>query len=249
MGIIFGVLLSGCVLGILGGIIAMWWLSLDIYFLMFPLQRHPVLRAMVQELAETICKEEGIRVYDKSFETLNADVENDGEKALGTYIYTLNPEYQQKVNESLQFIEELELKYKLPYKEVCVLLNAKSKCEKEEFVLPRIYLCTERLMKYGVGSYYGTYFHEIGHHFAAKTIGKHTEDDANKIAHDIILECLPYYFQLIPDFNFKYRLDVKRELSFMEKIKAYRGYLKYYFKHKDTIVKRKRLKNGSIDSK
>ena len=205
-------------------IISLYWLKIDMYFLLFKLEKHPMLIAMLEDVFQRICKEEGIRVFQKTYEELNADKPNEEDKALGKYIYTLDAEHQQKLNKCLNEIEELEIKWRMPYKKLCQFVGHDTTVDKEDFVLPRILLCKkEEVEKYGLLTYYNTQFHELGHHFAGKEIGKHTEDDANKIAYRLMIQNFPYFFQLIPFINFHYRTNMK-ELTSREKLRAYVEY-------------------------
>ena len=197
------------------------------YFLFFKLEKHPMLIAMLEDVFQRICKEEGIRVFQKTYEELNANEPNEKDKTLGMYVYTLDSEHQQKMNKCLVEIEELEIKWKMPYKKLCQFVGHDTTIGKEDFVLPRILLCKkEEIEKYGLLTYYCTQFHELGHHFAGKENGKHGEDDANRIAYRLMAQNFPYFFQLIPFINFRYRLNMK-ELTMKEKLRAYIEYLQY----------------------
>lgn len=177
-------------------------LSIDLYFMKFKMGKHPVLIKLVDDLLKSICYDEKITVFNKSFDELNKDVKDDNEKVVGTYVYcsSVSSHYNK--------------------------------------IYPRIYLCDDYLMKLGIDHYHNTFFHEIGHHFAIKKIGReHDEEDANKIARQIILDKLPSLFQLIPNYSFEYIID-NVELSFRKKIIAYLDYLKYYKKHELFTIKK-----------
>jgi len=228
------------VVGITAAFLSIFLLSLDLYFIRLKIENHPVLKVMVDDVLEAICRKEGIRVYHKTYDVINKDKEKEEEKALGMYIYTLDIEHQNKMNDTLAKVEELELEYKRSYKDICVLSGVKSNLTKEDFVLPKIWLCDEKLLAFGWNSYYSTYFHELGHHFAIKRLqDKHEEDEANKEARQLVLQYLPFFFQLFPFYRFEYRLKLP-ELTRKEKARAYYGYLKYYLKNKSTIVKTKK---------
>jgi hypothetical protein len=208
-------------------VISLYWLKIDMYFLQFKLEKHPMLIAMLEDVFQRICIEEGIRVFQKTYEELNINRPIEDDKALGMYVYTLDAEHQRRANKCLREIEELEIKWKMPYKKLCQFVDSDTALEREDFVLPRILLCKkEEFEKYGLLSYYSTHFHELGHHFAVKEIGKHTEDDANRIAHRLIIQNFPYFFQLIPFINFRYRTNMK-ELASKEKLRACIEYLQY----------------------
>lgn len=228
MGTVFGLILLGiCAIGLLIAGFAMFFLNVEIYFLKFKLEEHPKLLTIIENMVQNICIEESIKVFHKTFEELNIGTIDENKKAVGRYVYTIDQEYQQRINKSLDEIEELEVKYKMPYKQLCAFVGHETTIDKENFVLPRILLCDEELKKYGWKSYYDTFFHELGHHFAVKEIGtEHNEIDADKYAYILIKQSLPFYFRLIFDFQFRYRLD-KTELAGKEKLIAYISYLKY----------------------
>jgi len=224
-------------LGIAGLMMAK--LQIELYFLKWKIEKHPVLIAMVDDVLKTICEEENIKVFYKSFDELNVDIEAENEKALGMYVYTFNKEFEATLRKSYDEVRDMEFKHGMKYNEICRLQGIETKHNLEDFTLPKILLCKNLLMRYGLSNYYSTYFHEIGHHFAVKTIGKHNEEDANILGHEIIFKRLPFFFQLFPDFNFKYREGVGKVLTAKEKIIAMFGYLKYYVKNIKTIKRKK----------
>jgi hypothetical protein len=210
-------------------------LHIDLFFLRFKLENHPVLVNMIENAISVICEEEGIKTFYKTCEQINPKGTKEEDIALGMYIYTLDDEHKQKSKKALIEIEKLEKDYNKSYSEICKLVGVDNSIEKEDFMYPRIVLCHEKLIAFGLKSYYSTYFHELGHHFAIKESGGvTTETDADIQARNLIFERLPYFFQLIPYFRFEYRLKLK-EMSFNEKMNAYIGYLSYYLKYKKTI--------------
>jgi hypothetical protein len=224
--ILFILWISLFILGIGCFFISLWWLKIQIYFLEFKLEEHPMLIMMLDDVFQRICDEQGIKVFEKTYAELNPEETNEDDKALGRYVYTIDAEHQQKMNKYLAEIEELEIKWKMPYKKLCQFVGHETTVDKEDFILPRILLCKEEAEKYGLLSYYSTEFHELGHHFAKKEIGEHTEDDANKMAHRLIIENMPFFFQLLPFINFRYRTKMK-ELTIKERLQAYIQYLQY----------------------
>lgn len=228
---------SICFIGLGFAFLNLLRLGVEIYFLRFKLERHPLLINVIEDVLDNVCREEGIRVFHKSHEDLNKDSLEDMEKVLGKYVYTVDAEYQKTVNAALHDIENLELKYRKSYPDICAMAGVEFKGSKERFVLPRILLCDEKLLDLGLGSYYSTYFHELGHHFAAKALGNnHTEEDADAYAVKLIQERLPNFLQAIPYFNFQYRVEHDFKLTRV-KLNAYCEYLKYYIKNKKNIVK------------
>ncbi len=212
-------------------------LQIELYFLTWKIEKHPVLKSMVDDVLKTICDEERITVFHKTFKEANQDIDDENEKALGMYVYTLDKEHETKLEKICHEVRDLEFKFGMPYKEICRLQGIETKYNSEDFILPQIILCNDALMKFGLGNYYSTYFHEIGHHFAVKKIGKHREEDANILGHQVILERLPFFFQLFSDFNFRYRDGIRKKLTAKENRIAIFGYLKYYLKYRKTFVK------------
>lgn len=203
----------------------MIFLDIDLYFLKFKIEKHPKLLAIMENTVQNICTEEGIKVFNKTFEEININTPEGKDKAVGRYIYTISQEYQQTVNKCFAEIEELESKYKMPYRQLCVFVGHDTTIDKEDFILPRIQLCDEELKKFGIIGYYRTLFHELGHHFAVKEKGtEHNENDADRCGDILIKQNFPFYFRLF--FNFQYRIDEK-ELTVKEKLIGYVGYLRY----------------------
>lgn len=214
-------------------------LNIDLYFLRFDINKHPVLKAIVDDVLNTIRKEEEIKVLHVSYEELNKNETCKQNMAIGKYFYTLDHEDAIKMRKLYIEVKELEEKHGKNYGELSKILDIDTeKICADDFYLPRILLCYDQLIKLSLNSYYGTYFHEIGHHFAAKEIGRHSEEDANAYGHRVILERLPLMFQLIPDFNFEYRLNDNFKLTKSQKRKALLEFLKYYLANRKTINKK-----------
>lgn len=236
MEILIGILFFSIIIGSI--MFLLMPLSIDLYFLRLDVGKHPVLKQIVDGVLKSICAEEGITTIHKSFEEMNIGVENKSDMALGLYVYTLNPEDSVKMRQNYMEVKNMEHKYGMPYKDICKKSGIDTNKTAEDFLLPRIELCDEKLLKYGLNSYYATYFHELGHHFAIRKIGEHTEENANEFGREIVLERLPFLFQLLPEFRFEYRLKLP-ELTKSEKRKAYLEYLKYYLKYIKTIITKK----------
>lgn len=224
------IMLGLCVIGFIIASFAMFLINIDLYFLKFKIEKHPKLLAIIENTLQKICDEEGIKFFHKTFEEININTPENKDKAVGRYVYTVDKEYQQKINKSLAEIEELEIKYKMPYKKLCAFVGHETTIDKEDYILPRILLCDDELKKYGMIGYYTTFFHELGHHFAVKEIGAgHNENDANIIGDRLINQRLPYYFRLF--FGLRCRLEID-ELTWKEKLVSYIGYLKYLITEK-----------------
>ncbi len=203
---------------LLVGLLIIGWISIEIYFLSFKLEKHPVLINLIETKLNAICEKEGIRVYNKTYDELNVGVENEMEKALGKYCYTLNAEYQNLINEFIESCNKLKM-----YGDI------DSDDDIEKRILPKILLCKSR---FGLSSYYSIWLHELGHHFAVKEMqDKHSEKDADRQAYQIAVKELPLFFQLIHDFNFDYSLN-DTELPFIKKIVALSQYVLYLVKIK-----------------
>ena len=221
------ILITLLILSLIMVIIGFFYITIDLYFMGFKIEKHPVLVKKVNDLLQSICDEEKIGVFNKSFDELNKDEQDNDKKAVGKYIYCSSITYLDKVKKLLFDIKTMELEYNMPYEEICHMKNIPTKYNKEELTYPRIYLCDDYLMIWGLVYYHNTFFHEIGHHFAIKKIGtEHTEEDANKIARQIILDKLPFFFQLIPNYSYEHIVDDVK-LSLGKKIIAYLDYLKY----------------------
>jgi hypothetical protein len=208
------------------GLFLMAWMSIDLYFLCFKLKKHPVLIDLIETKLKTICEREGIHVYNISYEELNKNVEDENHKALGKYCYTLDIEHQKLIKEYVNSCNNLNR-----------LIDGDSYDDDiKKHVLPKILLCKEYHVKlFGLSSYYGTYLHELGHHFAVKEMqDKHDETDADRYAYQIVVKEFPLFFQLISDFNFSFRLE-NTELTFNRKVVALLQFLSYIIKNKLNI--------------
>jgi len=200
-------------------------LSVDLYFMSFKLEKHPKIQEMLEDVAYTICREEGIGIFHEDYKAMNVDSEK-GDEAVGRYTYTTNRKYQETVDASRMRVEVLESQYDKPYEEVCKIVGFETNKKKSDFVLPRITLCNS-LREFGLTTYFSTFFHEIGHHFAVKEMGSdHDEKDADIYARKIMMERLPLFVQLIYTFHYNYRLN-KDMLVRKQKVVAYLDYLKY----------------------
>jgi hypothetical protein len=214
--------------------INIWLLRLEMYFLKLKIDNHPVLKTMVDDVLQKICNTEGIKVFHKTQDEMNANGNCD---AVGLYIYTHNQDWVETAKQRLTKIIELEEEYKMPYKDICATIGRTTDVTREDFTLPRIILCEETLVGInGMNSYYGTYFHELGHHFIEKNGGIQSEDDADKMGQNLVQEHLPFFFQLLPTFRFEYRIKDIPELTRKEKFRAYWEYYQYYRKFKHTII-------------
>jgi hypothetical protein len=208
--------------------------GVEMHFLKFKIENHPALTKMAEDVLYNICEQEGIKVFHKSYQEINVGRTKEN-GAVGMYIYTTDGEYQQTVNKCLREIESMEQEYRLPYKNICALVGHESTVDKEDFVLPKILLAQDSLKAYGLTSYYDTFFHELGHHFAVKEMGEHNEEDANRYGAMLARKYLPSYFFLFHGFKYRFASDANA-LTTKEKIKAYYEYLLY-------------LKNNRNDSK
>ena len=206
--------------------ISLYWLNLDLYFLKFDISKHPILIAMIEDVLQKIGDKEGVKVFYKSYEDLNKNYPEEKDKAVGLYVYTLDAEHQKKTDDFRREIEAVEKRWRKPYNEVCKFVGCDSFIEEDSFILPKILLCKEQILKYGLLSYYSTYFHEFGHHFAIKANGDRSEEGADIMGYKLVTENLPFYFQLFSYINFRHRIK-SGELTIKEKLIAYYGYWRY----------------------
>lgn len=211
--------------------VALMVFGVEMHFLKFKIENHPVLTKMVENVLYNICEQEGIKVFHKSYEEININRTKEN-AAVGMYIYTTDGEYQQTVNKCLREIESMEKEYHLPYKNICALVGHNSTVEKEDFVLPKILLAQDSLKAFGLTSYYDTFFHELGHHFAVKEIGVHDETDADRYGAMLARKYLPSYFFLFHSFAYRFTKD-GNGLTTKEKFKAYYEYLLYLKNNKN----------------
>lgn len=202
------------------------WLRIELYFLRFKLENHPILILMVEDVLEKIRKEYDILVIRKTYEEMNKGITNENEKALGFYIYASNSNSLKRNKETLRKIDDIEKEWKKSFRELCKLVGSECGGDREDFVIPRIELCTDEVKMYGLASYYSTYFHELGHHISTITKNDHSDEAADAIAYQLVYDNLPYFFQLIPIINFHYRVK-KPELTLMERLHAYYQFLSY----------------------
>ena len=225
---IFAVLLGASIVGTIGYfLITLKWLSLEIYFLKFRIEKHPMLIMMVEDVLERLSKEEKVPVFYKTYEELNKNETNEKEKAVGMYVHTKNAEHQKRCDDFVNQVKELEREWKRPFNDICKIVGVDKTMEVDEFVLPKILLCREVAMKYGgLLSLYATHFHEFGHHFAIKQCGDRSEEAADKYGYKLIEENLPYFFKLFPYINYTHRLKTA-ELTIRETLRAYWQYWQY----------------------
>lgn len=219
----------------IAALIKIKFLKLELYFLCFKIEKHPVLKAMVDDVLQKICETEGITVFHKTRNQMNATGNSD---AVGLYIYSRDLDWVNIAKQRLAKIIKLENEYKMPYKEICATIGEITDISREDFTLPRILICEETLLGIcGYNSYYSTYFHELGHHFVEKTGLNQSEENADIMGQKLIQEHLPFFFQLMPHFRYEFRVKDTPKLSGKERIKAYLEYYKYYRKFKNTIIK------------
>jgi hypothetical protein len=203
------------------------WLNLQLYFLQFKIEEHPILIVMVDDVLQKICKEEGIRVFHKTYEEINKGVTEKKDEAVGLYVHAKDAEHQKKCDDVRLTIERLERQWRQPYKDICKIAGVECDIEEDSFILPKILICKEKAMKYGgLLSYYSTYFHEIGHHLAIKANGDKSELAADTEAYKLITKNLPDFFRLFPYIDYEYRLNLPK-LTFKKKLKLYYQYWQY----------------------
>jgi len=212
------------------------YLKIEMHFLKFKLENHPLLIQKIEDVLAMICEKENLKVFYKTYDELNVNQPDENKRAYGKYIYTLDKEHEKEITRLRLEVESIEAKYGKPYDELCreAGLNV---ITKERFYLPRIVLCNDEAQRLGICSYYGTYFHELGHHFVHKELGEehNTEENADKYAAKLVKEYLPHYFLLFFRFGFWYR-ENGAKLSQREKIRAFINYLRYLIEKRNKKV-------------
>lgn len=216
--VIIGIFIIGCLI--------VFCLSLELEFLKYNSGKHPKLEAMIERILLEISTSEGIRVFDKSYSEMN--VKNDkGNEVVGSYIYTVDADYQQIINRTYTQIVDLEEEYGMPYEMLNKMVGVEITHTKEDYILPRIELAKNELKGFGIDNYYCVWFHELGHHFAVKNLGmKHTEDDADRYASMLVKKHLPLYFQILGTYHYRYARG-ENKLSRVKYIQASIQYLYY----------------------
>lgn len=206
-----------------------FYFKFSLYFLRLKLENHPLLIQKVEKVLNDICTAENIAVFHVPYEVLNEGVNEPKSKAIGRYVYSTDLEKTLKTIEEIKAdMRAMELKHGKPYNTLCIEAGLTPPDEKR-LHMPRI-LLTGEMEKYGGLEYYfGTYFHELGHHFVVKNIGAtvdHTEEDADKYAAELVKNHLPHYFLFF--FSFAYRFKLTGiSLTKKEKIKAFIEFLGY----------------------
>ena len=202
------------------------WLKIEIYFLKLKLEDHPILIKMVDDVLEGIRSGYDIPVFYKSFAELNKNYTEKKDMALGLYIHSKNPDHVEKSRNALKEIDEFEKKWNKPFRQICKLVGADGVADREDFIIPRIELCTDESKKYGLCSFYATYFHELGHHIAIITADDSSEEAADAIGNQLVYDKLPFFFQLMPIISFRYRVN-KPNLTTIERLRAYYQFWQY----------------------
>jgi len=207
-----------------------FYFKFQLYFLNLKLQDHPLLIEKINKVLNDICTAENLKVFHVSYEELNKDEINPKSNAIGRYVYSSNLEMALKtIDEVKESMRRTELKYGKPYNELCIEAGLEP-IDEERLHIPRIMMCGDMKHFFGLESYYGTYFHELGHHFVVKTIGaeiNHTEEDADMWAAKLIKEHLPSYFMLFFSFPYRFKEYGLKLTTTKEKIKAFVEFLGY----------------------
>lgn len=216
-------------------LIFLYIIQFNIFILLFDFKKYPSLIEVLEKTAINICKKENISVFIKTYDELNINISNEDNKALGKYIYVTDVEYLNSLNKTLKQINDLEKKYHKTYEEICKLANYESNIIKEELHYPKILLCSIEDRFYNIKYYYGTFFHEIGHHFSIKLNNDNSEEGADAMAWDLIQTRLPNYFQLIYELYFTYK--IKSNLKGFRRLFAYLNFLRFLIKCKLVVTK------------
>jgi hypothetical protein len=224
-------------------LLAIMMLKLEVSFIFYKYKKHPLIMKLLQDTLDRICTEEGITVLYKSSKEINKKTPNEDDWAIGKYIYIHDANmgtHTKVLEEYIESRRKIEEYYSITFEEYCKRNNEKY-VPIEEYKYPRI-LLTDTLRLNDMGSYYSTFFHELGHHFAVKEKGSdHDEKDADRYAHMLIMKELPYFFQLFYDFRDRF---IDKELNFFQRIPAYYKYFNYLVKEKIYNFKLKRIENA-----
>jgi hypothetical protein len=125
----------GCVILIVAGLLFAFgmlaYLSISIHFLCFKFEKHPKLIAIIQKVIDDISAEEDLPIFVKPYKEMNKD-RKEGNEALGMYVYTVDREYQERVNKNYVELVLIEKKYGKTYHELCVLTGVDSEITKED---------------------------------------------------------------------------------------------------------------------
>jgi hypothetical protein len=205
---------------------SIYWFTINIFFLTYKLEKYPKIETFIKENLYSICKEEGISVFYKSENEINAEKTKAEDRAVGQYIYTYDKKYQEKLDDTLIGINALESQYHDSFDNLCKRMGLKDYYKKEEYILPKILLANELITKYGLLSYYSTFIHEIGHHFASKKMNDHDEGDANREGWNLIKTRFPKHIQAIFYYEFLFRLKKPKSIC-VEQLKLFWAYFIY----------------------
>lgn len=204
------ILLIGLVISFIGIIVTgirLKHLKYRLYFLRFKFEEHPQLAQLVEDTLYKICDEEQIGVFVKSDEELNKDITDEKKKVCGHYVYIADKNYE-AYRKIISTVKDYERRYNMPFKDICNKLGNDCDYDEERFTYPRILICSKETHISKLLGYYSTFFHELGHHFAAIEMGEHNEDDANRYALKLVKERLPDFFVLIFEYSFVDSLEI-----------------------------------------
>lgn len=114
---------------------------------------------------------------------------------------------EQRIKEFKELVEKTAYRQNISVSKLLNILGMKDRYE-IELNYPRIMLSENTLKEFGLLSHYGTFLHELGHHFAVKELGSsHTEEDAERYGYNILKNNFPLVFQSIFYFHHKIRLE------------------------------------------
>jgi hypothetical protein len=204
---------------------SIWYIKIELFFLLFKFEKHEKIYQLLVTTVNDICEAQGVKYYCKSHDEINKNIKEGEDTAVGMYIYTMDSNYQIHVNDAYANIERLERTYNKPIEEIYQIADRTMELEKYEYVLPRI-MISEKLQQQSIRSFYSTFLHELGHHFAVKKIGdNHNEAQANECAVELLISSFPPFFQL---FFWDYlTFDSTNKMTFSRRCKAYYSYIQY----------------------
>lgn len=241
--ILLGVLVGFFLIALLIAIINITFLSIRIYFIGYCQRTDPYFEVLIKNTLDRIAAREEIDVFYVPFEELNPDVRDKNDGACGKYIHynknlkTDTLRWIIKKQALYEHMIKIERKHGIPYS-----LYYKTKYGEDiniktyEFCVPRIMIAeledSKRKSIYHRLWGLKTYAHELGHHIAWRDESDGSEERADEIAADLLLDNLPKYCILL--FNFLFEKSKRYEEPKGKKYwrLAWQFYREFYRKRK-----------------
>jgi hypothetical protein len=200
-------------------------LRLNLYFLGFNIKKHPYLENLLKNILHNIAKKNDIGVFYFSCKELNEGIKDDDKLVSGRYVYCI-PENDDdkrlllKKNLLYNDILNMEKKYNQTYEEIFYeIKNKKPKTPKHKLCLPRIEIDKDSTFLYK------TLAHELGHHFAIIQENNSSEERADEISADLIINNTPDYFRLL--YGHLFKIEFQNNGTYFKKYSMPKG-IKYW---------------------